>query len=258
TLQRTTRYKDTVTTPVVGLVVRPTETFSVYANRIEGLAQGPTAPVNANTLNPGEVFAPYRSKQYELGAKVAIRGLTATLAMYQTKQPNAFSKPTPTATNPNALTFVIEGEQRNRGIELSFNGEPTKNLRLIGGLAINDAKQKATLNGTNDGNWAVGVPKYQVNLGVEAVPAFLPAATFTGRFVRTGSQYVDVGNLQKLGSWTRFDLGVRYVLVADDHPITLRLNAENIANKRYWQSAFNGYLVQGQPLTVRASMTFEY
>ncbi|MBP6435732.1 MAG: TonB-dependent receptor, partial [Sphingorhabdus sp.] len=72
TLQRTTRYKDTVTTPVVGLVVRPTETFSVYANRIEGLAQGPTAPVNANTLNPGEVFAPYRSKQYELGAKVAI------------------------------------------------------------------------------------------------------------------------------------------------------------------------------------------
>ncbi|SFR96858.1 TonB-dependent receptor [Sphingomonas jatrophae] len=255
---RTARYEKAATTPVIGIAVRPTETFTVYANRIEALVQGPTAPNNANTLNAGEIFAPFRSKQYEVGGKLAVRGLTATLAFFQTRQPNSFNQPTPTATNPAALTFVVEGQQRNRGIELSLNGEPAEGVRIIGGLAINDAKQVRTLNGTNDGNKAIGVPDYQANVGVEVVPPFLKAATLTARMVKTGEQFVDVGNLQRLRGWTRFDLGARYVVVANGHPVTLRLSAENIDNRRFWYSAFGGYLVQGGPRTIKASATFEY
>lgn len=258
TFLRTQSYDESATTPVVGVIARPTETFSVYANRIEGLAQGPVAPINANILNPGEVFAPFRSVQYELGAKIAIKGLTGTIAVYQTKQPSAFSAATPTPTNPNALTFVVDGEQRNRGIEVSLNGEPTDWIRLIGGFTINDAKLTRTLNGASNGKKAVGVPDHQVNFGVEIVPPFLPAATLTGRVVRTGKQYLDVANTQQVPAWTRFDLGIRYVLVVDEHPVTLRLSAENIDNRNYWYSAFGGYLLQGQPRTVKASVTFEY
>ena len=242
----------------MGVVVRPTERFSIYANRVEGLAQGPTAPLNANTLNAGEVFAPFRSVQYEIGAKIELRGLTGTLAMYQLTQPSAFSTPTPTPTNPSALTFVVDGEQRNRGLELSLNGEPTDWLRVIGGLAINDAKLTRTLNGNNDGRTAIGVPDFQANLGVEVVPPFLEAATATARVVHTGGQFLDVGNTQKVPGWTRLDLGIRYVLVADTHPITLRLSAENVTNEAYWASAFGGYLLQGQPRTIRSSVTFEF
>lgn len=262
TFDRTTpdrdRYHESATTPVVGVIIRPTRTFSLYGNRIEGLVQGPTAPLTANTLNQGEVFAPYRTTQYEVGGKIEVRRLTATLAFYQTRQPNAFNKPTPTAGNANATTYVIEGEQRNRGIELGLNGEPTDWLRIIGGASINDATQTRTLNGANDGKSAVGVPGYQINLGAEVVPPFLRAATLTGRFVRTGHQYLDVANLQRVDDWTRFDLGLRYILVADQHPITLRVSAENIDNRRYWYSAFGGYLVQGSPRTVKASATFEF
>jgi iron complex outermembrane receptor protein len=220
TLRRTTRYNDTVTTPVVGVIVRPTENLSFYGNRIEGLAQGPTAPTTANTLNPGQIFPPFRSKQYEVGAKYAVKGLTATLAFYQTRQPNAYSKSTPTTANPLAMTYVVEGEQRNRGIELSLNGEPTDYLRFIGGITVTDARLTRTLNGATDGNKAIGVPDYQVNFGVEVVPPFLKKATLTGRVVRTGTQYLDVTNLQKLQTWTRFDLGIRYVAVAAGHPMT--------------------------------------
>lgn len=255
---KTSGYNESATTPVVGVVVRPTERLSFYANRIEGLSQGPTAPNNPNTVNAGEIFPPFRSTQYEVGAKLAVRGLTATLAFYQTKQPNAFSQPTPTPTNPTLVTFVVDGEQRNRGIELSLNGEPNEFIRFIGGLAINDAKLSKTLNGANDGNEAVGVPDYQVNFGVEVVPPFFPNATLTGRIVHTGDQKVNVANTLELPSWTRFDLGIRYVVVASDHPITLRLSAENIDNRRYWYSAFGGYLYQGAPRTVKASVTFEY
>ena len=258
TLARTSRYDKRALTPIVGLIVRPTPTISLYANRIEGIAQGPTAPTNATTLNPGQVFPPYRSTQYEFGGKIAIKGLTGTLAFYRTKQPNAFTRSTPTPTIPTATTFVVEGEQRNQGIELSLNGEPTDWLRVIGGASINDAVQKKTLNGANDGRKAIGVPGFQANVGAELVPTILRAATLTARVVRTNHQYLDITNNQRVPGWTRLDLGIRYVVVADQHPVTLRLSTENVTNNRYWYSAFGGYLTQGVPRVYRASATFEY
>ena len=258
TRQRFDRYDESATTPVVGIVVRPTDRLSIYANRIEGLSQGPIAPNDSNTLNRNEVFAPYKSTQYEVGGKLAVRGLTATLALYQTTLPSAYAAPTPTAQNPNATTFVVDGRQRNRGLELSLNGEPTDWLRFIGGVAINDARITASLNGANDGRQAVGVPDYQVNFGAEVIPPFLRAATLTARVVHTDDQPVDIANTRSIPAWTRFDLGARYIIVADGHPVTLRVAAENVGNKGYWASAFNGYLVQGAPRTIKASATFEF
>lgn len=255
---RTSRYDRSATTPVVGVVIRPTATVSLYGNRIEGLVQGPTAPVNGTITNPGEIFAPYRTTQYEVGAKWEIRRLTATLALYRTTQPNGYSIAAPTTASPAATTFVVDGRQRNQGIELGFNGEPVDWLRVIGGGAINDAELRRTAGGLTDGNDAIGVPDYQVNLGLEVIPPFLRAATLTGRVVHTGRQYLDTTNRQRLDDWTRFDLGVRYILVADDHPVTLRVSAENVGNRRYWASAFGGYLLQGQPRTLKASVTVEY
>jgi iron complex outermembrane receptor protein len=40
---RSSLYDEAITTPVYGIVYKPTETVSLYANRIEGLAQGPVA-----------------------------------------------------------------------------------------------------------------------------------------------------------------------------------------------------------------------
>ncbi|MCW6536721.1 TonB-dependent receptor [Sphingomonas lycopersici] len=251
---RTSEYDKSATTPVVGVIFKPADNISLYANRIEGLAQGPTAPLNAATINPGEVFPPFRSVQYEVGGKIGFRGLTGTIALYQTKQPSAYSVP----VSPTQVQFVVDGEQRNQGIELTLNGEPTKGVRFIGGVSINDAKLTHTLGGTNDGKKVVGVPDYQVNFGTEIVLPFMRKMTFTGRVVLTGKQMIDVANTQELPAWARFDLGLRYNMVMDGHPITMRVSAENIANKAYWASSFGGYLVQGTPRTVKASLTFEY
>jgi iron complex outermembrane receptor protein len=253
---QTSDYDVSKTTPVVGLVVKPLDSVSLYANRAEELVQGPVAPVNAVTVNPGEVFPPYVVVQYEAGAKVQYHKLTATLAVYQMKEPNAFA--TPVAGSATLTRFGINGEQRNRGVELSLNGEPTAWLRIIGGATFNQAKQVATLNGTFNGKDAIGVPDFQGNLDVEFIPPQLPAAVFTARWLTTSSEYVDAGNTQRVPSWNRFDIGARYVAVIDKHPVTFRLTLENVADKAYWASAFGGYLVQGDPRTVKASATFEY
>jgi iron complex outermembrane receptor protein len=104
------------------------------------------------------------------------------------------------------------------------------------------------------------VPKLTANANVEwDVPA-VKGLTLTGRVVATGEQAVDAANTLEIGGWTRFDLGARYVALAGGRPLTLRAGVDNIANRRYWASAFETFgtsLLQGQPRTVRFSASLD-
>jgi iron complex outermembrane receptor protein len=64
----TTSYDDGKTTPLFGVVVKPWDHVSFYYNYVEGLSKGDIAPSAAS--NAGEIFAPYVSRQQELGVKV--------------------------------------------------------------------------------------------------------------------------------------------------------------------------------------------
>ncbi|MBH0113825.1 TonB-dependent siderophore receptor [Novosphingobium sp. YJ-S2-02] len=250
--EQTDKYDESATTPVFGLVLRPNEHVSVYANRIEALLQGPQAP--SGTINSGEIFAPFAAVQYEIGGKLQYENWMASIAFYQTDRPQSF-----TITQDDGSTlFTLDGKQRNKGMEVTFNGEPVDGLRLIAGFAVSDAKQKRTQGGIYDGLRAIGVPTYTANANVEWDLAFVPGMTLTGRVMQTGKQYVDQANDLKVKDWTRFDLGARYVMAVNETPVTLRAGIDNVADKRYWSSALGGYLVQGLPRTFKASVTVEY
>lgn len=256
-----TDYDESATTPVLGLVVKPADGVSLYANRIEGLAQGPTAPIDANLVNSGEVFAPYKSTQYEVGGKVALGRFNASLALFQTEQPNAYARPVDPANPAGRQIYAIDGKQRNRGVELSLDGELAEGLRLIGGASLIEAKQRQTAGGLNEGKDAPGVPGYMVNANLEWDVPFVPGATLTGRVVHTGEQQVNADNSLKLPDWTRFDLGARFVTAVAAKPLTLRLNVDNVANARYWASAFNSFgtaLLQGTPRTLKLSASIDF
>ncbi len=249
-------YKEDAVTPVVGLVVKPSETVSLYTNRIESLAQGAIAPVG--TTNAGEVFAPFKSVQYEVGGKVSIGRFNASLALFQTERPSGITVFTDSSTVP---TFVVDGEQRNRGIEASVDGEVARGLRVIAGVSVTDAKLRDTQGGLTDGNKVQGVPDYTLNANVEWDPSFVPGLTLTGRVVDTGEQMANVDNSLELEGWTRFDLGARFVTLAGAKPITFRFNIDNVANKRYWASAYDPFanaLLQGMPRTYKASASIDF
>ena len=53
---RTSPYAKSAVTPMAGIVVKPWQGVSLYANYIEGLSKGDTAPSTAS--NAGEIFAP--------------------------------------------------------------------------------------------------------------------------------------------------------------------------------------------------------
>lgn len=248
----TSSYNRSATTPVVGLVIRPNEHLSFYANRIEALVQGPTA--GATTINAGEVFPPYKAAQYEVGGKLAMGRYNASVALYTTDQPQTLNEVLPGGDE----RFTLNGLQRNKGAEFSFDGEPVDGLRIIAGLSVTEAKQRRTTRGATDGRDAIGVPAYTANANVEWDVGFLPGFTLTGRVMQTGKQAVNITNTLRLPEWTRFDLGARYVLVGAGMPVTLRFNVDNVANERYWASSLGGYLVQGLPRTFKTSASIEF
>jgi len=253
---RNANYEESITTPVYGLVLKPWEHVSFYANRIEGLQQGPTSP-STGVTNPNEVFAPNRSKQVEAGVKLDWDSFGATLGVYRIEQPNSSTSNTPGRV---LGTFSVDGEQVNKGVELNVFGEPIDGLRLLAGATWMDTELKKTSNGLNDGNRAAGVPRFQYNVGADWDVPGIQGAALSGRMLRTGGEYVNAANTLSIPAWTRVDLGARYGFKADDKYITLRANVENVANKAYWSSAStsNNYLTQGEPRTLKVSATVDF
>lgn len=258
-------YDEDAITPVFGLVVKPADGVAFYANRMEGFEKPEAAPATVGAFpvtNAGDVFAPVKTKQFELGAKYSFGGFNASLAAFQIDRPRPGVVVDP--ANPGQVVYGLSGEQRHKGVELSFDGELAPGLRLIAGGSILVAKLRRTLDGVNDGNDgndAPGVPEYLVNANVEWDLPFVPALTLTGRVVHTGEQAANQANTLTLPSWTRFDLGARYVAVVGDKPLTLRFGVDNVANKRYWASAFEIFspdLLQGAPRTYKASASIEF
>jgi iron complex outermembrane receptor protein len=239
-------YQDEAVTPVIGLVVKPTGRLSLYANRIEALEQGPMAPNDLDITNRGALLAPRKSEQYEIGGKIGLGKLFAGLSLYHLERPGEGVLP------DNSFGYL--GDQRHKGLELTFNGELAPGVRIISGLALIDTELVA-------GNEVAGVPSFTANADLEWDLAFVPGLTLVGRLAHTGEQWVDNANTLKIDDWTVFDLGARYVFAADQTPITVRLTVDNVANKRYWASAydaFNPALLQGQPRTVRASISADF
>ncbi|WP_417609581.1 TonB-dependent receptor [Parasphingorhabdus sp.] len=261
-------YKEDAWTPVFGLVVKPVEGLSLYANRIESLVQGASAPASgANpgggaplpVSNAGETLSPFVSEQYEVGGKLSLGPVDLTLALFQIDKETAILRLDP--DDATMLEFGPYGIQRNRGIEFTVAGEVSEGLRLIAGGSVIDAKLRDTENGVNEGKNAVGVPEFLLNANVEWDVPFAPALTLTGRVVHTGKQPADIANSLYLDSWTRFDIGARYVALAGDNPLTVRLSVDNVANTAYWASAFDTFrpdLALGTPRTVKASATIEF
>ncbi|WP_397473863.1 TonB-dependent receptor [Pusillimonas sp.] len=254
TTEQEAHYHEAIVTPAVGLVVRPWDTVSLYANYIEGLTQGGVAPLE-DTTNPGEVLAPYRTKQFEAGVKVDLDNLGGSLGVFQIQKPEAY-------TDPATGVFGLNGKQRNRGIELNIYGEPIKGWRLTGGVTYMQPKLRNTAGGLNDGNNAAGVSRFIAVMGSEWDVGALPGLSLQAQVRHQGGQYTSASNEYKTASWTRLDLGATYRTQVSGHNMTLRAAVDNVTDRRYWATvgtiAANGSLTQGRGRIFKLSMSADF
>lgn len=243
-------------TPAYGLVVKPWQHISLYANHIEALSPGKTVPSTFNGLpvaNSGNITGIYVAKQNEVGVKFDYERVGGSLALFQIERPLEM-------VNRSTMTYGLYGERRHRGMELNVFGEPTFGLRLNGSATWIAAQQTKTQDGANNGNDVPGVPRYQLVFGAEYDIKPVDGLTVTGTVIRSGSQYANTENTLKLKPWTRLDLGVRYSMPLNDSTLVWRANVENVTNENYWSSVDDSgtYLYQGDPRSLKLSMSIDF
>lgn len=246
-------YDESKVTPVGGVVFKVNKMVSLYGTYVEGLAKGDIAPATTGfparpVTNAGVPFAPYQTKQAELGVKLDAGRFGGTFNVYRARKPVY-------AVNAQD-TFAQTDNQTNRGAELAFFGEPVGGLRLLGGASFLNAKMES------DGTRPIGTPKTQFNLGVDWDVPGVTGLSLDGRVVQTASQFANSANTQTVPSWTRFDLGARYVMDLGAQQLTLRARVDNVADKNYWASTGGfpgaGYLVLGMPRTFTLSGSLSF
>jgi iron complex outermembrane receptor protein len=233
---------DEKVSPALGVVYKPSERISLYANYIEGFSPGEAFAANANQILPPAV-----SKQVEAGVKADFGNAGAVFSLFRIEQPNEILLA--------SGRWAHDGMQRNQGIELTVFGEPARGLRWLGGVMLLDGVQEKTEGGLNDGKTALNAPEINVNLGGEWDAAFLPGLTFTGRVIYTGEQYADTANTLTIPDWWRLDIGARYAMKAGGRPLTLRAGIENVTDEAYWS---NSFLYRGAPRTFLLSATVDF
>jgi iron complex outermembrane receptor protein len=243
-------YSESRVTPIGALLYKLDPNISVYANFIEGLLIGDIAPdTNSNGVvaNAGKSLKPYQAKQVEAGLKYNGNSLGAAISMFDIRVP---------LTGYNDQNdFAVVGYANHKGLELSVYGELNSSLKILGGISF--------LNTDVRGKSAIGAPRVQGNQSLEWNVPQLQGLYVNGQIMYTGAQYANAGNTQKVPSWSRLDLGVRYMTKTwDFRPLTIRASVENVTNQNYWASVGGypgaGYLTIGKPRTVKifASVKF--
>lgn len=249
-------YDKSVVTPAVALVLKPwAAPISLYGNYVEGLSKGDT--IN-DTSSPQHrmTFAPYQTKQSEVGVKWDSGRFTNTLALFQVEKPSLMME-----VVGGQNIYTDGAERRHRGLEWNTFGEVGRNVRLLGGAAYTQAKLTSTAAGIYDGKTAVGVPEWQLNLGAEWDTPWVPGLTLSSRVTYSSPQYLNAANTHEIPSWTILDVGARYSTKVGEQKVVFRANVNNLFDKHYFSGSFsdnNSMATLGAPRTASLSATVDF
>ena len=212
----------------------------------------PASQTDAN----GDLFAPSKGKQYEVGVKYVPedRPIVVTGALYQLTKTNNLM------ADPNGSLFSVEGgEIRARGVELEAKAALSASVNVVGSYTYTDAEY--TTDTTYKGNTPAQVPKHMASLWADYTFFDGPLSGLTlgtgGRY--TGSSYGDPANSFKVGSYTVVDALVRYDLARVGMAGSNVALHVNLFDREYVASCFNTYgCFWGAERQVVATATFRF
>lgn len=245
-------YKEHAFSPAFAVVHKLNDRTSVYANYMQGLTAGDI--VDSNYANDGEVLAPYKTKQFEVGAKFNTGNYLTTVSAFQMEQAGTLVE------TRNGLDYLTSGGKvRNRGVEVSVAGEPREGTRVMGSLMFLRSKYQKALD-SYQGNDVMGTPRWQAVARVEQDIKSVKGLSVSLRANYQGPSYIDQWNTYKVGGRVTWDLGTRYEFKGlGGHPMTLRADVYNVFNKDYWNAMSNNpaiYVGKGRTAVVSLETKF--
>jgi catecholate siderophore receptor len=237
---------DNLVSPRVGVVYKPVEAASLYANySVAAFPRSGDQLSSLTSVNQG--LQPEKFFNYEVGAKWNVTpALLATVAFYRLDRKNV------AVTNPaTGVADQLADGQRTKGVEIGISGKVIKAWSLNGGYAYQDAKLLATASATAlNGAIVNGVPKNTFSLWNRY--DFSPALGAGLGVIYRGEQFASTSNAVVLPGYTRVDAALFYAINPN---LQVQVNVENLANRRYYAYA-NGdnNITPGSPRAARVTL----
>jgi catecholate siderophore receptor len=240
---------DSLWSPRLGLVVKPTEAMSLYASYSRSFLPQSGDQFSSLDLTLA-ALEPEKFVNYELGFKWDVRrALSLTAALYRLDRDNS------RATDPaDPSRTLLTGAQRSKGFELGLTGEIRPGWSVSAGYALQDAEILRTTVAAPAGRKVALVPRHQASLWTRY--------DFTSRLgagigvYHQSKSFTSIGNTVVLPAFTRVDAAA-YFRVTDS--IEAQLNVENLLGNDYFSSAFNdNNIMPGAPISVRGTLRFRF
>ena len=232
------------------------------------LAAGRHRADHAGVTNSGQALPPYRTKEYEIGAKWALpQNIEMTTAAFRMSRPYAYLN---SANN----TFQVIGEQVNDGVETMWRGAAFSTaLNLDRRRHLAQPGVARTGNPATSDKLVVSVPRWQGNLFANYDIPSLIGLSINANLHFASERAANVQNTTWADRLCDARSRPAYHRPAG-HKLTFRAGASNVTNAHYWAailpetvsggssqagaatSVYAAFL--GAPRVIHASMTAEF
>jgi len=260
--------------PQYAITFDPASSLTLYGNYGVLLSLGPQGPWWVDNAN--QFLSAFMTRQAEVGAKYEPgQRILLTTALFHMRAPFFYPKAiqapdsfctenlsTSAPIEPGDLCFESEGRETHDGIEANAEGKAASWLRLTASAAAIRALSDDTGTPAFDNKQVLNVPHLRTTIFADvALPHahglhLMPGWSYTDRKEATRDDAVSVPG------YNLFNLGARYTPGGERGKVTLRLYADNIADKRYWKDTGASYgdtfIHLGAPTTVRLSAHYTF
>ncbi|MBK4999587.1 TonB-dependent siderophore receptor [Pseudomonas sp. S31] len=216
----------------VGVVYKPLPNGSIYA--AWSTSSNPSGETSGNggleLATNNSDLDPERNRNYEIGTKWDFfdENLSLTAALFRTDKTNA------RVTDPDNATYqVLDGEQRVRGVELTYSGNLTSKWKVYGGYTYMESEIVKTSTAANEGNHMPSTPRN--NFTFWSTYDIIPQLTVGAGATFVDSRFGDEANSVEVPSYWRYDAMATYRLTKN---VDLQLNVQNLTDKRYFDQVF--------------------
>lgn len=242
----------TAAVPRAGLAYEFTPGATVYANYSQSFN-----PQWFSTDAAGNPVDPETGENFELGLKTSLMEgrLQTLLAIYHLTRQNVA---TADLSTPNPNDSIASGEQRSRGLELEAAYELAPGWNLTGAYSYIDAKITedntlpvgSRLQGVAEHNFSAWM-KYTLQYGKLKGLGF----GLGGRYYTDQEGDATYTAPFKLPAYGLMDAAIYY----RRDRLRAQVNINNLLNERYFTGSYNNlYVLPGEPITVRASLSWSF
>jgi len=245
---------DTVWSPRAAILVQPTNRQTYYFSW--GTSFNPSAEnltLSAATQNVG----PERNNVYEVGAKLDLLenrfGVRGSLFW--------ITKTDARTSDPDSGIVTLDGKQRSRGFEIELVGQPVNGWNIWAGYTYLDTEvleSKEVMAGIPvQGKQLPNAPQNTATFWTtyDIPPTFTWNQKFQvgGGFNYVSSRFGNQNNTNSVPGYARGDLTAAW------RPASwfeLRMNVQNVANNRFYESVYQAHTVPGAGRTILFTGTF--